>query len=106
MQFFSTLFHLIRSLIVSRLTLSMEFLALRQQLAVLNRAVHRPKLRRRDRFFWVVLSHYGAGGARSWSSSDPKPSSSGIAMAFGSTGSGNRGRGPSGVRRSPRRSEN
>ena len=45
MQFFSTLFHLIRSLIVSRLTLSMEILALRQQLAVLNRAVYRPKLR-------------------------------------------------------------
>ena len=34
----------------------MEILALRQQLAVLNRTVHRPKLRRRDRFFWVVLS--------------------------------------------------
>src|SRR5262249_33941062 len=56
MQIFSTLFHLIRSLVVSRLTLSTEIIALRQQLSVLNRTVHRPKLRRRDRFFWVVLS--------------------------------------------------
>ena len=56
MQIFSTLFHLIRSLVVSRLTLSTEIIALRQQLTLLNRTVHRPKLRQRDRFFWVVLS--------------------------------------------------
>jgi putative transposase len=56
MQILSTLFHLIRSLMVSRLTLATEILALRQQLAVLNQAAHRPKLRRRDRFFWVILS--------------------------------------------------
>ena len=33
-----------------------ENLALRQQLAILNRKIHRPQLRRRDRFFWVILS--------------------------------------------------
>ena len=52
----SVLFLLIRSLIVSRTALAAENLALRQQLAVLNRKIHRPQLRRQDRFFWVILS--------------------------------------------------
>jgi len=56
MVLISALFLLIRSLIVSRTTLAAENLALRQQLAVLNRKIHRPKLHRRDRFFWVILS--------------------------------------------------
>jgi hypothetical protein len=50
------LFLFIRSLIVHRTALAAENLALRQQLAVLNRKIHRPQLRRRDRFFWVILS--------------------------------------------------
>ena len=52
----SVLFLLIRSLIVSRTALAAENLAMRQQLAVINRKIHRPQLRRRDRFFWVILS--------------------------------------------------
>jgi transposase InsO family protein len=52
----SALLLLIRSLIVHRTTLAAENLALRQQLAILNRKIHRPQLRRRDRFFWVILS--------------------------------------------------
>ena len=56
MVLISALFLLIRSLIVSRTALVAENLALRQQLAVLNRKIHRPQLRRRDRFFWVILS--------------------------------------------------
>src|SRR5262245_46103958 len=52
----SALFLLIRSLIVHRTALAAENLALRQQLAILNRKIHRPQLRRRDRFFWVILS--------------------------------------------------
>ena len=52
----SAVFLLTRSLIVSRTALVAENLALRQQLAVLNRKIHRPKLHRRDRFFWVILS--------------------------------------------------
>lgn len=36
--------------------LVLENLALRQQLAVLQRSVKRPRLRRRDRAFWVLLS--------------------------------------------------
>jgi putative transposase len=51
-----TLFLLIRSLIVSRTALAAENLALRQQLAVFNRKIHRPHLHRQDRFFWVILS--------------------------------------------------
>src|SRR5262245_66686133 len=56
MVLISALFVLIRSLIVSRTALAAENLALRQQLTVLNRKIHRPQLHRRDRFFWVILS--------------------------------------------------
>ena len=42
-----------------RSELALENLALRQQLAVLNRRHRRPKLRKLDRFFWLLLS-------RSW----------------------------------------
>ena len=52
----SSLFLLIRSLILTRTAIAAENLALRQQLAVLNRKIHRPQLHRRDRFFWVSLS--------------------------------------------------
>src|SRR5215813_10978061 len=54
----SALFLLIRSLIIHRTTLAAENLALRQQLAILNRKIHRPQLHRRDRFFWVILSQF------------------------------------------------
>ena len=56
MVLISVLFLLIRSLILPRTALVAENLALRQQLAVLNRKIHRPQLRRRDRFLWVILS--------------------------------------------------
>jgi putative transposase len=42
-----------------RSELALENLALRQQLAVFNRRHRRPKLRKLDRFFWLLLS-------RSW----------------------------------------
>src|SRR5262245_45029462 len=42
--------------------LVLENLALRHQLAVIQRAVPRPRLRRSDRLFWVlVTSEYSAG---------------------------------------------
>jgi hypothetical protein len=47
---------LIRAFVVSRLTLAVEILALRQQVAVYKHTVKRPKLRTRDRVFWVWLS--------------------------------------------------
>jgi putative transposase len=50
------LYLLLRAFVVSRATLAAENLALRQQLSVLEHAVKRPKLRPRDRRFWVWLS--------------------------------------------------
>jgi len=46
----------VSSLVKPQITLAAEVLALRQQLFVLQRTVKRPPLRRRDRFFWVMLS--------------------------------------------------
>ena len=54
----SALFLLVRSLIVPRMVLAVEILALRHQLAVLNRTAKRPQLRRRDRLFWIALSRW------------------------------------------------
>ena len=41
---------------------ALENLALRQQLAALTRTIKRPRLRRRDRLFWILL----AKGWREW----------------------------------------
>ena len=41
--------------------LLIENLALRQQLMVMKRAVKRPKIRKRDRLFWVILSRLWKG---------------------------------------------
>jgi len=49
-------FLFLRAWFVSRLHLSAENLALRQQLAVLQRSSKRPKLRPRDRVFWTWLT--------------------------------------------------
>ena len=57
MFLFSALYLLLRCLIVPRMTLAAEILALRQQLTVYHRTVKRPQLRSRDRLFWVALSH-------------------------------------------------
>ncbi len=48
----------VRELALSRATLQQENIALRQQVAVLNRERPRPRLRLRplDRVFWVFLS--------------------------------------------------
>ena len=56
MFIFSTLYLLLRCLIVERMTLAAEILMLRQQLAIYQRTEGRPQLRQRDRIFWVVLS--------------------------------------------------
>ena len=54
------LYIFIRGLLLGRLTLAAENLALRQQLAILQRTLPRPKLQRRDRRFWVWLSRLWA----------------------------------------------
>jgi hypothetical protein len=56
MVLISALFLLIGSLIAPGTAPAAENLAMRHQLAVLNRKIHRPHLHRRDRFFWVILS--------------------------------------------------
>ena len=50
----------VRGVFRDRAELAAENLALRQQLAVLQRQSKRPRLRRRDRIFWTWL-------ARRWS---------------------------------------
>ena len=42
---------------------ALENLVLRQQLAALTRTLKRPQLRRRDRFFWILIATGAAGAA-------------------------------------------
>jgi hypothetical protein len=65
MSFLPALFHLLRALFIGRAVLLAEILALRQQLAVLLRDKPKPRLRLRDRLFWVLLSRWFSGW-RSW----------------------------------------
>ena len=56
MPFCRIIFVFVRGLIVSRAKLSLELLALRQQLVVLRPTVRRPQIQNRDRWFWIVVS--------------------------------------------------
>src|SRR2546422_7335312 len=51
----------VRAILVNSAAISLENVVLRHQLAVLQRSVGRPRLRRRDRLFWVALSQLWAG---------------------------------------------
>jgi len=51
----------IRGILSNRTELAAENLALRQQLAILQPKAKRPRLRNRDRIFWVWLSRLWAG---------------------------------------------
>ena len=51
----SSLVRLLHLVLPSRRSLTLENLALRQQLAVYRRSVKRPRLRQTDRLFWVWL---------------------------------------------------
>jgi len=51
----------LRALMLGRTGLAAENLALRHQLAVLERSVKRPQLRKRDRILWVWLSRLWTG---------------------------------------------
>ena len=50
------IFLFLRAFILGRAATAVENLALRQQLAVYEHSTKRPKLRPRDRVFWVLLS--------------------------------------------------
>ena len=56
MSAFKAMVSRIKTLVVARFHLALENLALRQQVEVLERSGKRPKLRSRDRVFWVLLS--------------------------------------------------
>ena len=47
------LYFIVRAFVISRVSLVVENLALRQQLAVLKRQKPKPRLKKRDRLFWV-----------------------------------------------------
>ena len=61
MSIFRALFLFLRGLCDGGAALAAENLALRHQIAVLQRSVKRPKLRKRDRIFWSWLSHIWSG---------------------------------------------
>jgi len=48
----------LRAMLISKARLAIENLALRQQLAVCRQSAKRPKLRARDRIFWICLSKH------------------------------------------------
>ena len=56
MGIIQSIFLFLRAFIMGRAGAAVENLALRQQVAVFKQSVKRPKLRPRDRVFWVVLS--------------------------------------------------
>jgi len=58
MGILQSFFLLLRAFILSRAAAAIENLALRQQLAVFKHSGKRPRLRPRDRVFWVLLAKY------------------------------------------------
>jgi len=56
MLFLKAAFLFIRGILVGKSNLAAENLALRQQLAVMSQKSKKPKIRNRDRIFWVCLS--------------------------------------------------
>ena len=52
---------LIRALVLSRTALALENQAQRQQVAVLKRSVPRPRIRFRDRIYWILMRRMWSG---------------------------------------------
>jgi hypothetical protein len=61
MSYFLSIAAFVHSLFNSRRQLTLENLALRQQLAMLKQSVKRPRVSPRDRLFWVLFSKYVEG---------------------------------------------
>src|SRR5215475_4008884 len=51
----------VRALLINSAAVSLENVALRHQLSVLQRSVRRPRFRRRDRIFWLWLARLWSG---------------------------------------------
>ncbi len=54
----TTLLRALLSALSSHRKLALENLALRQQIAVLQRSIKRPRLKKSDRLFWVLLRRF------------------------------------------------
>ncbi len=52
------LFSIIATLFKNHSALAMENIALRQQLSIYHHSKKRPKIRLRDRLFWILVSRY------------------------------------------------
>ena len=52
------LFSIVVLLFKNHSVIAMENLALRQQLSIYHRSKKRPKIRLRDRLFWILVSRY------------------------------------------------
>ena len=61
MGWVETIVVFLRALLRDHAALAAENLALRQQLAILEQRLKRPRLRKRDRIFWVWLSRMWGG---------------------------------------------
>jgi hypothetical protein len=91
----------LRALLGRSIAVTLENVALRHQLMVLQRSLPRPRLRRQDRILWVCLSRLWANWRSSLVIVQPAPRwSLGTAKAFDSTGAGS----PDYARRVVRRS--
>ena len=62
-----------RSSLKAQRELALENLALRQQLAILQRKTKRPKLTKADRAFWVALSRLWPDGQNALILAKPRP---------------------------------
>ncbi len=58
MGILKTILLAVRAFVLTHAAVTAENLALRQQLAVVSQSVKRPKLRTRDRLFWVLLFRF------------------------------------------------
>jgi hypothetical protein len=89
LEYLLLLFSLIRATVRDPEVLVTEDLLLRQQLAVLTRPTRKPpRLRTRDKLFWVWSALSAVIGAGTWSWFGPRGSSAGTGRPGASCGAG------------------
>ena len=72
-EFLATVVRVLLSAISSRCELVLENLALRQQLAVLQRTAPKPRLKMADRLFWLILRNVFKGWREAVLLVQPRP---------------------------------